>query len=86
MREPAFRPEFRDFRFGFGFPGQGPVFWVLRQTDLFNPEFDAGGECDGFLAARERESAGGGADLAAYDDNCWNDAEGFKLFFLSLRS
>ena len=63
----------------------GPVFRVVSQADYFDPEFDAGGECDGALVARAGECAGGKADLAHCHSYWGKETEGFKLFFIPLR-
>jgi len=57
----------------------------VSQADYVDPEFDAGGECDGSLTTCAREGAGGGADLAGHGGQFWNEAGSFELFFLTLR-
>ena len=52
----------------------------MRQADYLDPDFDAGGECDGPLTAYTREGGGGGTDLAGYGGQSRNEAEGFELF------
>ena len=64
----------------FSFPGLSPVFRIVRQADYLDPDFDAGGECDGSLTACAREGAGGGADLAGCGGYSRNEAEGFTLY------
>jgi len=53
----------------------------VSQADYVDPEFDAGGECDGPLTACAREGAGGGTDFAGYGGQSGNETEGFELFF-----
>ena len=53
----------------------------MSQADYFDPEFNAGGECDGVLAAGAGEGAGCVADFACYRSYWGNEAEGFVLFF-----
>ena len=57
----------------------------MRQADYLNPEFNAGGECDGSLTACAREGAGSGTNLAACCDHYRNEAECFELLFLAFR-
>ena len=55
---------------------------MVSHAEYFDPEFNAGGECDGVLAARAGECAGGGTNYAAYRKYWGSEAEGFVLFFL----
>ena len=56
---------------------------MVSHAEYFDPEFNAGGDCDGVLAARAGECAGGGTNYAAYRKYWGSEAEGFVLFFLS---
>jgi len=77
LREPAFRSEFGNCRFSFGFPWLGPVFWVVRQADQFDPKLNPGRECNGALAARAGEGAWSRTEFPGHNHYYGNETEDF---------